>query len=241
MFFPGFLGMLLNPFFFARKGLLGHLEDLSGSLYGEILDIGCGIKPYRSLFKSTGYFGLELDTEENREKKAADFFYDGHRFPFESHAFDAVVAFQVFEHVFNPQEFLLETWRILHPGGLLLMTLPFLWDEHEQPFDFARYSSFGIRSLLEQNGFEIIVQRKSVDDMRVIFQLTNIYIYKITRTKSAVLNVMVTLLFMAPLNILGQLLSLVLPRNPDLYLDNIVLAKKVNSVRPHGKCASGHT
>ncbi len=114
------------------------------------------------------------------------------------------------------------------------MTLPFLWDEHEQPFDFARYSSFGIRSLLEQNGFEMIVQRKSVDDIRVIFQLMNMYLFKITKTRSAVLNVMITLIFMAPFNILGRLISLVTPRDPDLYLDHIVLARKVNAASISG-------
>jgi hypothetical protein len=99
-------------------------------------------------------------------------------------------------------------------------------DEHEQPYDFARYSSFGIKSLLERHGFEIIEQRKSTDDIRVIFQMLNAFIYKKTITKHTLLNVIFTLIFTAPFNLLGEVLFMITPSNPDLYLDNIVLAKK---------------
>ena len=67
---------------------------------------------------------------------------------------------QVLEHVFNPQEFLGELGRVLARGGRLLLTVPFVWDEHEQPFDYARYSSFGLKALLEQHGFRVLQHRK---------------------------------------------------------------------------------
>jgi hypothetical protein len=72
----------------------------------------------------------------------------------------------------------------------------------------------------------VVEQRKSMDDIRVIFQLLSAYIYKKTVTKSAWVNLLVTLVLMMPFNILGELLSMITPRNPDLYLDNIVLARK---------------
>jgi len=226
MFYPGFLGLFINPFYFARKGLLQHIRDLGPKIIGETLDVGCGNKHYKKLFASSEYIGLEIDSDANRKVKSADYYYDGHQFPFDDGVFDSLVTNQVFEHVFNPDEFLDESFRVLKPGGFLLMTVPFVWDEHEQPYDFARYSSFGIRHLLEQHGFEIVEQRKSMDDIRVIFQLINAYIYKKTVTSSARLNLLLTILLMAPWNILGELLHWILPRNPDLYLDNIVLAKK---------------
>lgn len=226
-FFPSILGLFINPFYFARKGLAKHVTDLAVNITGKSLDIGCGTKPYAHLFQSSKYVGLEIDTPQNRVNKNADYFYDGNNFPFEDATFDSVVANEVFEHVFNPEQFLGEILRILKPRGLVLLTMPFVWDEHEQPYDYARYSSFGIKYLLEKHGFEIIEQRKSIDDIRVIFQLLNTYIYKKTITKSTFLNVLITLIFMAPFNILGELLSVITPRNPDLYLDNIVLAKKV--------------
>jgi SAM-dependent methyltransferase len=155
-------GLLLNPFYFARKGLHDNIRALSGELQGRLLDVVCGQKPYRHLFRCDEYVGLELDTPENRATKPADAYYDGKAFPFEDGSFDSVLANQVFEHVFNPGEFLGEIRRVLKPEGKLLLTVPFLWDEHEQPIDFARYSSFGLRHVLENNGFAVLELKKSV-------------------------------------------------------------------------------
>lgn len=226
MFFPGWLGMMVNPFYFARKGLAWHISELAGHITGKTLDAGCGSKPYAHLYHSDEYVGLEIDSPQSRSLNKADCYYDGNRFPFADEIFDSMVSNEVFEHVFNPGQFLNEVSRVLKPGGVILLTMPFVWDEHEQPHDFARYTSFGIKSLLEKHGFEVIEQRKSTDDIRVIFQLLIIYIYKKTLTGNDRINLLTTLLLLAPFNLLGELLYLITPRNPDLYLDNIVLAKK---------------
>jgi hypothetical protein len=115
---------------------------------------------------------------------------------------------------------------VLRPDGCLLLTVPFVWDEHEQPHDFARYSSFGLKALLERAGFVVEAQRKSTADSRVLFQLLNAYLYKITRSRSRALNWLAMLALMAPVNLLGLLLGRLLPANADLYLDNLVLARK---------------
>lgn len=229
MFFPGILGLFFNPFYFARQGLAKNIRALSSHISGKILDVGCGQKPYEHLFQATEYIGLEYDSPENRKKKHADFYYDGHVFPFESNLFDSLVVNQVFEHVFNPDDFLNEVLRVLKPGGKLLMTVPFVWDEHEQPHDYARYSSFGLQFILEKHGFNIIEQRKSVDDFRIIFQLINAYLFKKLATANRYVNLIIVVLFMAPFNILGEIVGALLPANGDLYLDNIVLSKKHNS------------
>jgi len=223
---PSLLSIFINPFFFARRGLFKHVQDLAPQITGKTLDVGCGSKPYESLYDSSEYIGLEYDTPENRSIKKADFFYDGTNFPFEDNSFDSAVLNQVFEHVFNPNSFLDEVSRILKKDGKLFLTIPFAWDEHEQPVDYARYSSFGIKSILEKHGFEILEQRKSVQDIRVIFQLLILYIFKKLVTKNGLLNQLMILFLISPLNILGSLLNLILPSNVDLYLDNIVLAKK---------------
>jgi len=226
-FYPGILGVFINPFYFARKGLAKNIGELAGKITGKTLDIGCGSKPYADLYKSTEYIGLEIDSPEARAKRGgADHFYDGETFPFPDETFDSVVTNQVFEHVFNPEVFLKEVHRILKPEGTMLMTVPFVWDEHEQPWDFARYSSFGIRAILEKNGFLIVEQRKSIDDIRVIFQLLNAYIYKKTVTKNEWINLFITLALNAPVNIIGELCNVIFPRNSDLYLDNILLVNK---------------
>jgi len=228
-FFPGFWGMFINPFYFARKGLAKHIGELACQITGKTLDVGCGTKPYENLYHSDEYVGLEIDTLLNRANKQAEYFYDGTRFPFADGTFDSMVANEVFEHVFTPDQFLSEARRVLKPSGMALLTMPFVWDEHEQPYDFARYSSFGIKAILERNGFKIVEQRKSMDDIRAVFQLLNAYLYKKTATNKAWLNLLFTLFLISPFNLLGELLSFITPRNPDLYLDNVVLVQRMNS------------
>jgi len=229
-FNPGPLGWLVNPFYFARRGLRREVGALAGALTGDVLDVGCGRKPYRELVPAACYVGLDVDSPVTRALGTADLFYDGGKFPLADATFDGILCSEVLEHVFTPDLFLGEIHRVLRPGGHLLLTVPFVWDEHEQPYDFARYSSFGLRALLERTGFEIIEHRKSVADSRVLFQLVNDYLYKITLTPSRTLNFLAQLGLMAPVSLAGILAGRVLPNNPDFYLDNIVLARKPASL-----------
>lgn len=226
-FAPTWFDLFVNPFYFARKGLHRHIVALAPKVHGKILDVGCGTKPYQMYFDVKEYIGLEIEGK----KKNADRYYDGKIIPFANESFDSVITSQVLEHVFNPDGFLLEINRVLKPGGVLLLTVPFVWDEHEQPFDYARYSSFGLCHLLENHGFEISEHRKSMDDARIIFQMINAYIYKKTITHNSKLNLLITLILMAPFNIMGEFVGKILPRNSDLYLDNIVLARKTQHSR----------
>jgi SAM-dependent methyltransferase len=227
-FNPGVLGIIINPFYIARKGLVSNIEELGKEISGRTLDVGCGTKPYKNYFNSTEYIGLEIETTQHKEAQA-DVFYKGGSFPFKDKEFDSIVTNQVFEHIFNPDDFMNEINRVLKPGGKLLMTVPFVWDEHEQPFDFARYSSFGLRSVLENHGFEILLLRKSVSDIKVIFQLLNGYIYKKT-VHLRILRQIITILVMFPINVLALIISKILPKNEDLYLDNIILSRKSHDV-----------
>ena len=227
MMCPSFPGLFINPFYFARKGLYDSIRDLAPSITGRVLDVGCGTQPYRRLFVTAEYTGMELDTQENRVFKRADVFYSGHTFPFDSESFDSLVCSQVLEHVFTPLEFVRELHRVLRPGGALLLTVPFVWDEHEQPYDCARYTSFGLRALMTEAGFEIVEHIKTMGDVRMLCQLTNAYLYKVTVSKSPYLNLFSTLLLMAPINLLGAAARFVTPSNLDLYLDNVILARKV--------------
>ena len=224
------LGLFINPFYFARKGLYQNVSKLITNLNGKLLDVGCGTKPYENICNVDEYIGLEIDDEGNRQHNYADVFYDGKTIPFEDKSFDSILSNQVFEHVFNPNQFLKEINRVTKVGGRFLITVPFVWDEHEQPYDYARYSSFGLKYILDENGFEIIQHRKSNNGLEVIFQLINAYLYKVTQTKKAYFNLLIIFVLMTPVNIVGLILSKLLPKNDDLYLDNIVLAKKVKDV-----------
>lgn len=224
-FHPTLLGAFVNPFFIARRGLAAAISEFAHHLHGRLLDIGCGRKPYERLFQVDEYVGLDIESERSRSVAVANHYYDGRRFPFVDASFDAVLCNQVLEHVFNPNEFVAEMHRVLKPGGTVVLTVPFVWDEHEQPFDYARYSSFGLRALFEQSGFAIEQHRKINANVSVIFQLINAYLYKII-PKSLIIQALVCVTVMAPISYLGVLLAKIFPANDDLYLDQIILARK---------------
>ena len=229
-FSPGILSIFTNPFHFARKGLFESIKSMAFYIKGDVLDVGCGVKPYKDLFNYKSYTGLDYDKKNTNNNQYADILYDGTVFPFDDKSFESCFCSQVLEHVFNPEEFISEINRILKLNGILLLTVPFVWDEHEQPYDYARYSSFGIVSILEKNGFNIMMKKKSVNDIRVVFQILNVYIIKkIVKTKYKYLNILLTVIFISPFNILGTLLKWILPVNNDLYLDNIILCRKVSN------------
>lgn len=225
-FYPSLLGVFIHPYYFARKGLLDNLKKYSSALGGRILDIGCGHKPYRGLFSCDEYLGLEIDSPKSRANPAVDKLYDGKTIPFADAYFDSVIATQVLEHVFEPAAWLREIHRVLKPGGRLLLTVPFVWDEHEPPYDYARYTSFGLAHLVKSAGFEIIEQNKIMTGTKAVTQLVNAYHYKYLVPKKRFIRLIGCLIFIAPFNLLGLLFAAILPENKDLYLDNIVLAKK---------------
>ncbi len=225
-YLPGWLGLLINPYYHARRELYLAILKVAHELRGRVLDIGCGHQPYRELFDGIQYVGLEFDTPANRQSKRADFFYDGTRFPFCDAEFDSAICSQVLEHVFTPDAFLDEINRVLKLGAPLLLTVPFVWDEHEQPHDFARYSSFGLRALLDRHGFDVIRHEKTLPDLRVIFQLLNAYLYKLLFGRNPYLNMVVCVSVMFPFNLIGAIVAHIMPQNADLYLDNVFLARK---------------
>lgn len=225
-FHPGILGIWLNPFYLARSGLVKAIKIHAPMLSGALLDVGCGTKPYQRYFSVSNYTGLDIDSETTRARACADILYDGGKFPIEAQRFDSVICNQVLEHVFNPDDFLQEINRVMKDEGKLLLTVPFVWDEHEQPYDFARYSSFGLKFLLQKNGFTVLAHKKINADASVMFQLANAYLYKCVVNWPKPIRAVLTATLMAGVTIAGILAKILLPANNDLFLDQVVVATK---------------
>ena len=226
-FAPGIIGVFVNPFYLARRELYLAMLEGAKDLRGDLIDVGCGTKPYKSLFKVRTYCGLDIDSNLTRQRGVADVLYDGGRFPFPSSSFDSAICNQVLEHVFNPDEFLSEIHRVLRSNGKLLLTVPFVWDEHEQPYDYGRYSSYGLRAILERNRFKIVYHKKLCNGSKVIFQLANGYIFKITQNWPKIVRIGLTGIVGGAINVFGLVFCKMLPTNLDLFLDNVVLVEKI--------------
>jgi SAM-dependent methyltransferase len=222
-----FYSIFLNPFFIIRRGLYKGLKKEAGLLKGRLLDFGCGSKPYRSLFTGVSeYIGLDMENEgHSHEKEMIDVYYDGKTIPFDNEYFDAVFSSEVFEHIFDIEPILAELHRILKKEGQILISVPFAWNEHEIPNDFARYTSFGLEYLLRKSGFEIISSSKTGHFAEVIAQLKILYFYDMLKTGNKYFNILVNLLI-SPFMIFGFFISSFLPKNKSLYFNNIILAKR---------------
>jgi SAM-dependent methyltransferase len=236
-FLPGRLGWIASPFFLTRRALFRAINANAHLVTGRVIDIGCGSKPYISLFEKfySEYIGVDIENEgHTHENEDIDVYYDGNHIPFDSNIFDTAVCFEVLEHVFNPRDFLKELNRVIRPGGILILTVPFVWDEHEQPNDYGRYSSFGLRHLLESSGFGNVKITKTGSDLTVLFQLVNAYFFKVfairrkeKRSNRDRFRSLFGLLLYTLVNAIALVFIPLFPANNDLFLDNVAIAKKL--------------
>lgn len=121
---------------------------------GNILDVGCGNKPYKIFFKNyDSYLGCDIVQSSENE---VDVICDVTNIPLESSKFDTVICTQTIEHVFDHNKMISEIGRVLKTGGNLILTGPMYWPHHEEPYDFFRFTKYGFESLLQKNNFKII-------------------------------------------------------------------------------------
>lgn len=222
---------LSKPNYLVRNRLLKCIALLAPHLKGRMMDFGCGQKPYKTLFSVDEYIGVDFENPGHpHANESIDVFYDGKTLPFPAQHFDSIFSSEVFEHIFNLPDILKELNRVLNINGQMLITCPFAYCEHEIPNDFARYSSFAIKYLLEQNGFEILKQEKTGNSLEAICQLRQIYIHQ--HIFPAVKNIpVIRSLFRFLVYGTGNLGTLVagriFPPGKELYLNNVILCRKI--------------
>ena len=228
VFFPTLPWGLLNPFFINRKLLAESVKENAHLLSGKILDFGCGSKPYRSLFRFSEYIGVDIENPgHSHANEDIDVFFDGKTLPFADSAFDSCFSSEVVEHIFDIDKTLGEIKRVLKPNGRILITTPFVWDEHEVPHDYCRYTSFGLKNIFERNGFKIIEQKKSGTFPELIIQLTLIHFNRNFGTDKF-LKYPFFLIVCPVLNLASLIFSLISSRPQDktIFLCQILVAEK---------------
>lgn len=135
-----------------RVLLQEHVKRFGHYLHGHVLDAGSGsYSRYKHLFSAERVVRLDIMKGPNVDVVASL-----ECMPFSGETFDSVLSTQVLEHVEYPERAVAEMNRVLKKGGHVLVTVP-QWNElHEEPHDFWRYTRFGIASLFERNGFEVV-------------------------------------------------------------------------------------
>ncbi len=222
-----------HPFYFIRNGLIKAIKKQSHHLSGRMMDFGCGSKPYRNLFNVSEYVGVDFHNEGHpHDNEHIDVIYNGNQLPFPDSHFDSVLSSEVFEHIFNLPDILQELHRVMKPAGKLLITCPFVWNEHEVPHDYARYTKFALYDMMEKNGFRVLEFDKSGNFITTTFQIWILYWYTILN-KAAKKNLparwFLKYFLVFPLNISGLVTNFIFPDNKSLYLNNVLLAEKKHS------------
>jgi SAM-dependent methyltransferase len=138
---------LLRPF----------LQDLSSGLKvsqdSRVLDYGCAELPYRDFFpRETDYVAADLP---GNRKATLCLNADG-TIPEPDNSFDAVLSTQVLEHVTDPRLYLSEAFRVLRPGGRLVLSTHGTFVYHPDPDDYWRWTGVGLQREVEQAGFRVV-------------------------------------------------------------------------------------
>jgi SAM-dependent methyltransferase len=138
------------------EALPANLQALAGDLAvppgGTVVDYGCADMPYRAFFApDVRYLGADLPGNPQASVEIAP---DG-TLPLADASADAILSTQVLEHVADPGVYLRECFRVLRPGGRMLLSTHGLMVYHPDPDDYWRWTCAGLRRAVEATGFEV--------------------------------------------------------------------------------------
>jgi SAM-dependent methyltransferase len=140
-----------------RRSLLAFVRETASALPpgARVLDAGAGEAPYRELFAHCEYVTADWENSPHSSASQSNIVGSLEALPVDDGTFDAALSTQVLEHVAEPRLVLGELFRVLRPGGRLYLTVPLVGELHEEPYDFFRYTPYGLRHLLEAAGFQV--------------------------------------------------------------------------------------
>jgi SAM-dependent methyltransferase len=155
---PKFILRWVDPF---HTLLLEHLTEAARKIPpgAMVLDAGAGECPHSHLFAHTRYIKFDRGIgDEHWDYSRVDALGDIHDLPFRDNSFDAVVNIQVLEHVKEPRVAVAEMARVLKPGGQLLLTTVQMWEIHQHPNDFFRFTRYGLTYLFDKANLQSRVE-----------------------------------------------------------------------------------
>ncbi len=146
----------LDPFEASIESFVAKLaadtpEDL------VVLDAGAGECRFREAFAHANYVGIDFGLgDPDWDYSRLDIIGRLETLPLPNRSCDRVLSVVVLEHTPEPGQVIAEFRRVLKPGGSVHLVVPLMWEEHQRPHDYFRYTSAGIRYLLERSGFRIL-------------------------------------------------------------------------------------
>jgi SAM-dependent methyltransferase len=121
---------------------------------GTMYDLGCGARTYEKYFLQYAQNYIGVDWGSSIHDLKAEIVADLNKpLPIADKSADTIVCLSVLEHLCEPQTLLNEAYRILKPGGAIILQVPWQWWIHEAPYDFFRYTPFALKYMFEKAGF----------------------------------------------------------------------------------------
>lgn len=158
---------------YERRSILAFVRSVADSLRpgAVVLDLGAGQAPYRELFEHCEYMTADWEHSLHERASEADLIASAEALPLSDASVDAVLLTQVLEHVPAPAAVISEAARVLRRGGGAFVTVPFVWELHELPFDYWRFTPASLERLLVGAGFEEVEIEARNDCFTTIAQL----------------------------------------------------------------------
>jgi SAM-dependent methyltransferase len=227
-FRPEWYSVFLNPYFINRNSLYQAMRKFAKSTRPDsrILDVGCGIKPYRSLFKTPHYSGIDIEGGGHADDaKHVDKYYDGLNIPFQDHAFSTLICTQVLEHADDPEQLVKECSRVLSSGGTAFFSMPFIYPEHEKPYDFRRFTRFEHERLLRKNGFESVEIFQTTGFFGTFGQMLVVFAFESMTFRASILKSLLSLFIFGPIQTISLFLDFIFNKSGPT-MDYVITAVK---------------
>lgn len=106
----------------------------------RVLDVGASANTLTHLFPQVLRGDIRLVPEN-------ELVYDAHQLPFADAQFPIILCTEVLEHCVEPHTVINEFWRVLAPGGKLILTTRFIFPIHDAPGDYFRFTQYGLQYL----------------------------------------------------------------------------------------------
>jgi len=145
----------LNPKSFIRKLLptshrillIKKVIPLLNKLSKKILVVGAGYWP---TIEDFGKNKTVIFSDINCSYPQVSIYADAHSLPFEDNTFNGLISLEVFEHLHDPNLASKEIYRVLNKNGIAIISIPFMFRIHGNPYDYQRFTKDGIKILFKQ-------------------------------------------------------------------------------------------
>ena len=127
---------------------------VTGAPPGAVVDVGCGEQPFRPLVEANRRAYVGMDIAQNSSGTVSLLGDLEHVDP--ATTYPIVLCTEVLEHVVDIDASFRGLRRLTMPGGLVLITVPFLFPEHLDPDDFRRLTGHGVAQLARDHGFSVV-------------------------------------------------------------------------------------